>query len=504
MKPSKRLSSRSPSRLSCGTIFRMLRLVSTLLLASAALFAADRPNIVVLFADDQRVDTIGAWGNPHIETPNIDNLVANGFSFKGNYCMGSFGGAVCVPSRAMLNTGKAFFRIPMDMSGEQTLGELMGEAGYNTFGTGKWHNQRPSWRRSFQKGKTIMFGGMSDHTNVPIDELGPDGKLRSAGFSRVFSSELFANSAIEFINGHSGDDPFYVYVAFTSPHDPRQPPKRLRDYYYDWRNRPPLPPNFLPQHPFNNGNMAGRDEELGAWPRTRSMVSDQLAEYYGMVTHLDEQVGRVVAALEHKGLLEDTIIIYAADHGLAVGSHGLLGKQSVYEHSMRAPLIVSGPGVPKGGSTSALTYLLDIFPTILRLGEAEEPNGLDGEDLRSIWEGKAERVRDTLFLSYAKVMRAVRDQRWKMIRYPHINHTQLFDLENDPHEMTNLAEEEDQKNRVASLTAEMERWQKHLGDTQPLTSENPIPMDIDMTNIQRSPDKWQPMWIIEKYFPKWF
>ena len=212
----------------------------------------------------------------------------------------------------------------------------------------------------------------------------------------------------------------------------------------------------------------------------------------------------MVAALEHKGLLENTIIIYAADHGLAVGSHGLLGKQSVYEHSMRAPLIVSGPGVPKGESTVALTYLLDIFPPILGLADAKAPAGLDGENLRSIWEGQAERVRDTLFLSYAKVMRAVRDQRWKLIRYPHINHTQLFDLQNDPHEMTNLAEEADQKNRVASLTTEMERWQKHLGDTQPLTSEQPIPMDIDMTNIQRNPDKWQPMWIIEKYFPKWF
>ena len=482
----------------------MHRLVTLTALFAATLAAADRPNVLILFADDQRADTIAAWGNRYIETPNIDRLARDGFSFRSNYCLGGNGGAVCIPSRAMLNTGKAYFRIPLDMTGERTLGELMGEAGYSTFGTGKWHNQRPSWLRSFQNGRTIMFGGMSDHTNVPIEHLDENGELQDSGNSRVFSSEMFANSAIEFINGHPGDEPFYAYVAFTAPHDPRSPPLPYREMYYQYPKRPPVPPNFLPQHPFNNGHMSGRDEGLGAWPRTEEMVSDQLAEYYGLVTHLDAQIGRILAALEHKHLLENTIIVYAADHGLAVGSHGLLGKQSVYEHSMGAPLIISGPGVPKGESTNALTYLLDIFPTVLNLAEAEVPDGIDGQDLRPLWEGKAERVRDTLFLSFARVMRAVRDQRWKLIRYPHVNHTQLFDLRNDPNEMHSLADDPAQHSRIASLMAELERWQKQVEDDLPLSSEHPEPLEMDMTNQRRTPDRWQPMWVIEKYWPKWF
>ena len=178
-----------------------------------------------------------------------------------------------------------------------------------------------------------------------------------------FSSELFADSAIEFLQNHDGKKPFFAYVAFTAPHDPRQPPLGYREPYY--RKLPPLPANFLPQLPFDNGMMqGGRDENLAAWPRTEAMIRDQLAEYYGLITHLDEQIGRILAALEKSGQAENTIIIFAADNGLALGSHGLLGKQSVYEHSMRTPLIIAGPGIPRGKATRAFTYLLDLFPTL--------------------------------------------------------------------------------------------------------------------------------------------
>ena len=217
----------------------MLKTLALMLAPALTAVAADKPNIVLLFADDQRADTIAAWGNPHIQTPNLDRLTREGFSFRRTYCLGGDSAAVCLPSRAMLNSGKAYFRIPMDLAGEQTLGELLRQAGYATYGIGKWHNQRQSWLRSFGGGKHVMFGGMSDHTDVPVEELGPDGKLRPGNNPRKLSSELLADAAVEFLETRQGDDPFFLYVAFTAPHDPRQPPRRYRRMYY--QSRPPLP-----------------------------------------------------------------------------------------------------------------------------------------------------------------------------------------------------------------------------------------------------------------------
>jgi arylsulfatase A-like enzyme len=452
----------------------MLRLASLFVATASLLAAADRPNFIFLFADDQRADTIGAWGNPNVRTPNLDSLVREGYSFRNNYCMGGDGGAICVFSRAMLNSGKAYFRIPMDLDGELTLGQQLRAAGYHTYGTGRWHNQRPAWLRSFDQGRSIMFGGMSDHTNVPVEDLGPDGTLKPGNNERKFSSQLFADNVIDFLDNYKDDTPFYVYAAFTAPHDPRQAPFRYREFYY--RARPPLPINFMPQHPFDNGDMATRDEMLAPWPRTAVVISDQLAEYYGLITHLDEQIGRILAALERTGKVKNTYIIYSADHGLALGSHGLVGKQNIYEDSMKSPLIVRGPDVPAG---------------------------VDGIDIRPLWTGQKPKNRDTISLAYRNLMRSVRDERWKLIRYPQINYTQLFDLENDPNELHSLADDPAQKARVEKMMAMIEDAEKHYGDKQELTVANPKPKEIDMTGHERHPDPWQPMWLIEKYFPGW-
>jgi arylsulfatase A-like enzyme len=488
---------------------RTLRLLLPLLLvgfasvrageaAQSPLQPAERPNFLFLFSDDQRADTIHAWGNRYIRTPNVDRLVARGFSFRGNYCFGSNSGAVCVPSRAMLMTGRTWFHVPADMSGAKLLSELLCERGYTTFATGKWHNGPASFLRGFQRGKAVFFGGMADHTKVPVQDLSRDHRLVNARTGEKFSSELFADAAIEFLNDYRDPAPFFAYVAFTAPHDPRMPPERYRQEYYD--HRPPLPKNFLPLHPFDNGQLIGRDEFLAPWPRPREMISDQLCEYYGAITHLDEQVGRVLAALERSGRARNTIVVYAADHGLALGSHGLLGKQSVYEHSMRAPLVVAGPGVPAGRSTRAFTYLLDLYPTLARLAGVPAPTELEGHDLRPLWEGRAERVRDSVFLPYQNLMRAVRDRRWKMIVYPQINHRQLFDLRDDPDELKNRAEEPRMQKRIERLIALLRQWQARVGDTQPLTVEHPGPRTIDLSKVERKPDEWQPTWIRKKYF----
>ncbi len=478
---------------------RALPVLTLLALAAAGCRsrAPERPNILLLLADDQRADTIGAWGNPYIRTPNLDRLAERGFSFRVAYNLGSNAGAVCIPSRAMLHTGLAYFRVPNNLEGVKILPELLREAGYVTFATGKWHNGRPSFLRGFARGRAVFFGGMSDHTKVPVEDLSEDGRLVNARTSEKFSSELFADAAIEFLRHHRSRQPFFAYVAFTAPHDPRQPPEAyLRPYY---ERRPPLPANFLPHHPFNNGHLGGRDENLAAWPRTPEVIRDQLAEYYGMITHLDEQVGRILRALDESGHAAHTWVIYAADNGLALGSHGLLGKQNLYEHSQRVPLMVAGPGMARG-SSEALVYLLDLFPTILGLAGLEPPGDLDGADLAPIWRGDEERVRDSLFLSFTNLMRAVRDERYKLIRYPQINYTQLFDLAQDSHELRNLAAEAEQAERVERMMSLLADWQRRLGDTQPLAVDKPQPEKIDMTGAERKPDQWQPDWIVKKYF----
>jgi arylsulfatase A-like enzyme len=481
---------------------RLIALILVVVLyAGLEVQAANRkPNILFLFADDQRADTIAAHGNPNIKTPNLDKLAAAGFSFRGNYVFGGNSGAVCIPSRAMLMSGKTWFHVnTTTLEGAKLMSEVFRENGYATFGTGKWHNGEASWLRAFQQGKNIMFGGMSDHTKVPVRDLGPEGKLTPERIGKKFSSELFADSVIEFLRRHDGKKPFFAYVAFTAPHDPRMPPLSYREAYN--RHLPPLPANFLSQLPFDNGMMqGGRDENLAPWPRTEAVIRDQLAEYYGLITHMDEQIGRILATLKQSGQADNTLIIYAADNGLALGSHGLLGKQNVFEHSMHVPLIMVGQGIPAGKSTAAFTYLFDLFPTLCDVAGIERPEGLEGESLRPLWEGKKERIRDSVFLPFLQIQRAVRDERWKLIAYPKIGHLQLFDLQADPNEIHDVIGRPENSAQVERLRELMKQWQARVGDTLEIPATNEVPAKIDLTGRKREPDQWQPDWIVKKYF----
>jgi arylsulfatase A-like enzyme len=155
----------------------------------------DRPNILFLFTDDQRADAVGAYGNPYVRTPTVDALARRGFSFREAHIMGSHHGAVCAPSRAMLMSGRTLFHVYDDLDSVETFPEVLGRNGYVTFGTGKWHQSRESFARSFQHGRNVFFGGMSDHEAVPLQHRLPDG-----GFSEVevagFSTDLFVDAAI--------------------------------------------------------------------------------------------------------------------------------------------------------------------------------------------------------------------------------------------------------------------------------------------------------------------
>jgi arylsulfatase A-like enzyme len=459
----------------------------------------ERPNILILFSDDQRADALGAYGNPYVRTPALDDLARRGFSFRAAHIMGSHHGAVCAPSRAMLMSGRTLFRVYDDLDGVPTLPEVLRQNGYVTFGTGKWHQSREAFARSFSRGGQVFFGGMSDHDAVPLQDLLPDGDF-SETRTDGFSTDLFVNAAIEFLEDHAAttaETPFLAYVAFTAPHDPRTPPGEYRQMYAGAGH--PLPPNFMPVHPFHNGWMVGRDEQLAAWPRTPEVVREQIGEYYGLISHLDARVGDLLATLERTGLADRTIVVFTSDNGLALGSHGLLGKQSLYEHSTHVPLIVAGPGIPAGESR-ALVMLYDLFPTIAALSGVEVPEGVEGLDLGGLWRGEMTSVRDVIYTAYEDKHRAVSDGRYKLIRYPLLGYEQLFDLARDPYELQSRAEDPDYAEHRARLTALLESQHDALGDPHPLVVEETASMDFDHASVERAPDQHQPDWVVEKYF----
>ena len=421
-------------------------LTAGLIRAEAGAQKPKPPNVLFLLSDDQRPDTIAALGNHHIKTPNLDRLVREGTVFNRAYCMGSMRGAVCLPSRTMILTGRTLFRI--DPTPDIPIfPKAMRQAGYATLRSGKFGNHPRFANKEFDR-------------NIDI-RRNPVG------------SRQHADNAIEFMRGqkkNAPDQPFFLYVAFGDPHDPKVVPKKWMDLYSP--GDVPLPANFLPVHPFDNGEMVVRDEKLAPWPRTRQGIREHLADYYSVISYMDFQIGRILQALKDIGEYDNTIIIFASDHGLALGSHGLMGKQNLYEHSMRAPLIFSGPGIPRGKSTDAFAYLLDIFPTVCGLTGTPVPPGVEGKNLTPILQGKKTKVRKAIFTAY-KTQRAIRNDRWKLLRYTHINKSQLFDLKNDPHELKNLADEPAYAGRVQRMTSLLERWQKKLGDTLPLTSATP-------------------------------
>lgn len=484
-----------------------MRLIAALLivLSVSTAHAAERPNIVLLFADDQRADTIGGHGNPHIQTPHLDRLAAEGYSFRRNYCAGSFSGAVCVASRAMLMTGRHWMNLPAkrpqsNWGDAKTLPALLtAKGGYRSFLVGKWHNGKGTLDKSFTSGRSIYMGGMANHADFQVQDL-TDGELSPKRAAGGFSSSVFADEAVKFIDNAGTDQPFFLYVAFMAPHDPRNPPEKYRRMYYE--NRPPLPKNFLPQHPFQNAPQAtsGRDESLAPWPRTKAVVGDQLCEYYGLITHLDEQVGRILQTLENSAHANNTIVIYTADHGLAMGSHGLLGKQNVYEQSMSCPLIFKGPGIPKGQSSNAFTYVHDLYATICDLADIDTPEEIDSKNLLPIMTGRADAVRKSVFLPFQDNQRSVRDGRWKLHVYPRINHQLLFDLSRDPHEMKNLAANPQHQAEVKRMHALMKSWRERLADPYPLNIDDPLPREPKYDNSKRVLDRWQPKWIRDKYF----
>ncbi|MEM7367411.1 MAG: sulfatase-like hydrolase/transferase [Bacteroidota bacterium] len=430
------------------------------------------PNILFLFADDQRFNTIAALGNEEIITPTLDALVRTGTAFTNAYIMGAMNGAVCAPSRAMLMTGRGVFDVNpppanhLDMP-DTLFPRALASNGYQTFETGKWHNGKVAFQQAFDAGSRIFFGGMFDQYSVPTYEYRQDGAYPDSlkTVRDLHSSELYANAAVAYIEQVDPDrGPFMMYVAFQAPHDPRDVDQKYIDLYDT--SSLTLPPNFLPEHPFDNGELDIRDEWLAGYPRTSDEVKANIAAYYAMITHMDEQIGRIVAALEEKGLREETIIVFSADNGLAVGQHGLMGKQNLYEHSIKVPLIFQGPGIPADVQQDALVYLIDIYPTLCQLTHTPIPSLVEGQSLTPILQGKQSEGRSSMIYAYKSNQRAYREGEFKLLTYMVSGKrtTQLFNLNADPWETQDLSEQPEYQDQIADMKKKMQAQLSLEGD----------------------------------------
>ncbi len=257
-----------------------------------------------------------------------------------------------------------------------------------------------------------------------------------------------------------------MYLAFNAPHDPRQSPKEYVDKYP--LDRISVPKNFLPEYPYKEDIGAGtdlRDEKLAPWPRTEYAVKVHRQEYYAIITHMDAQVGRILDALDKSGKTDNTYIFFTADHGLAVGHHGLMGKQNMYEHSLRPPLIVAGPGLPPGKKIDTPVYLQDIMPTSLELAQVSIPPHVEFRSLLPLIRGERDIQYDVIYGAYRDdQQRMVLQGDYKLIYYPQIDKTLLFDLKQDPLEMHDLADSPQLATRRQQLTEQLHRLQKQMED----------------------------------------
>jgi len=409
-----------------------------------------------MIMDDQRHDTIAALGHPVVQTPTLDALVRRGTTFTQSTCTVP----ICTPARAEVMTGRstfrngvAWFNRPIDPS-LTTLPKHFRDHGFHTCCVGKWHNDGHPSERGFDRTRRIM---MSDNL-LDYRQHGKELAFKEpTGEVRGHANELFADAAIEELDAAPDDRPWFMLLATISPHDPFDTPEPFASMYD--HDVIPVPDNFMPEHPFDLGDNVIRDELLEPWPRTPRMIQRYLARYYGLISHHDHHLGRVIHHLERIGQLNNTVICFTSDHGLAVGSHGLLGKENMYDHSIRVPLIFAGPGVPDNTTSDALAHHVDLFPTLCNLANLPAPDTADeGVSLTDAMCGERVDNRDATLHAFCHPadhypeataltvdgdedehsQRALRTDRYKLTFFPHLDRYQLFDLEHDPDETHDL------------------------------------------------------------------
>lgn len=481
----------------------------TLLLLQAASCTSEPepPNIILLFTDDQTYETIEALGNDEIITPNLNRLVNQGSTFTHTYNMGGWNGAVCIASRSMMISGRHIWRAQQQdnlwRTGDstaiaQTWGKIMQGNGYHTYMSGKWHVQAPatavfdtvrhvrpgmppdSWGRGGggrQVAEALRSGGdvaaaMPLGYNRPLGNENDPWSPSDTTFGGFWEggkhwSEVLKDDALLFIeDARDKPNPFFMYLAFNAPHDPRQSPQAFLNQYNVENIR--VPESFLPMYPWKDsiGNGPGlRDEALAPFPRTAFSVQKHRQEYYAIISHLDAQIGKILDALEQSGEMDNTYIFFTADHGLAVGQHGLIGKQNMYDHSIRVPLVAVGPDIPKGKQFSQDVYLQDVMATSLEAAAIEKPPYVEFHSFMDIMRGERQESHyDAIYGAYIDYQRMIRKDGYKLIVYPRINKLLLYDLENDPEEINNLADDPQYKEKVDELYRELIKLQNDMGD----------------------------------------
>ena len=435
----------------------MFGLFSILNACTSSKIEEKKPNIIFLFADDMSFNTLNLLKEEGIKTPNLDRLGQSGVQFTNAFNMGGWNGAICTASRTMMLTGRSIWNAYDADSLMKTgsykdpfLSEILAEQGYDTYISGKWHI-RKSADSVFSIARHIR-PGMPNQTpegyNRPLSEsdtLWRPWDTSKEGFWKNGKhwSEVLADDAADFISMASEkENPFFMYLAFNAPHDPRQSPKKFVDLY-------PLedisiPENFLPEYPYKTVMESDeflRDEQLAPFPRTHHAVRVHLQEYYAIITHMDEQIGKILNELEASGKMENTIVVFSADHGLSVGQHGLLGKQNMYDHSIRVPLLIAGPGIPKAEQRTGNIYLQDLMPTFLELSKSPKPDYVDFRSILPIIQNERTENYKYIYGAYIHAQRMIRSNDYKLISYPKGNIIRLFDLKKDPWEKNDLASE---------------------------------------------------------------
>jgi choline-sulfatase len=423
-------------------------LLLTSMLDHAAMAQQQRPNFLFIITDDQSPETLSCYGNTVCQTPNLDRLAAEGMFLHDAHHMGAWAGAVCTASRTMVMTGRTVWNIPgargpglstskadRQAAVEQSLPAVFNRAGYDTFRTCKQGN-------SFNEANALFA----------VSRVATKREGTAEG-----GNAWHGDQVVEYLEAReaAGDaDPFLIYYGFSHPHDPRNARPELAKKYGAHNegppaepdeNAPPLPPNYLPEHPFPHGHPGLRDEEQVQGVLTRrdeTTVRNEIGREYACIEDIDRQVGRVLDKLQAIGQLDNTYVFFTSDHGIAVGRHGLMGKQNLYEHTWRVPFLVRGPGIEPGSEASGYIYLLDVLPTLCDLAGIDVPEVVEGQSFRPVLEGKADRVRDVLYGVYSggttPGMRAVKSDGWKLIEYDvldgTVRQTQLFDLRSNPRE----------------------------------------------------------------------
>ena len=449
---------------------------------------AKKPNILFIFADDQCYETVGGLGLTDIETPHLDRLMNSGTSFTRAYNMGSWSGAVCLASRAMLNTGrfiwsaqKASNQAEAERAEGRFWSENMKSAGYKTYMTGKWH-VKASAEKCFDITRNVR-GGMPNQTPEGYNRPLPGKPDQWSPYDRKFGgfwkdgkhwSEIVADDAIDYLSEakkHANKNPFFAYIAFNAPHDPRQAPKEFIDKYPLTRIK--VPSNFLPMYPYKDkiGCPHGlRDEKLAPMPRTKHAIQVNRQEYYAIITHMDLQIGRILDSLEKSGMADNTYIFYSADHGLGVGHHGLLGKQNLYEHSTRVPFIIQGPAIPKGKRIESPIYLQDVMATSLALAGIEKPKHVEFNNILPLALGKTKKSPyKEIYGAYLNVQRSITKNNIKLLAYPNVPLLRVYDIAKDPEEKKDLAPTEKGKVLIKKLFPQLVKLQKKMGDSLDLS-----------------------------------